>query len=247
MSNLQFRLADYRFRPTWLGTLITIMAIPLFIKLGLWQYQKAEMKQSLQTQQDQYAHTAAVTLPSQLDDPASWRYRRVRLTGVYDAEHQILIDNQVHEERVGFHVLTPMVTEAKTIVLVNRGWVAGATDHKVLPQVDVPAGQQTVFGQVWLPSSKFYSLESPAQLAKTSSWTPVWQNLDMKRYASLLDKPVMPIVVRLDPEVSGGYVRDWPKPAERIATHIGYAYQWFGFAVATLCIFLYVSFRKKTV
>jgi surfeit locus 1 family protein len=56
----------------------------------------------------------------------------------------------------------------------------------------------------------------------------------------------MPVVVRLDPEAPGGYVRDWPKPAERIATHIGYAYQWFGFAVATLCIYLYVSFRKKT-
>jgi surfeit locus 1 family protein len=229
MRNLQFCLADYRFRPSWLGTLITIMAIPLFIKLGLWQYQKAEMKQSLQIQQDQYAHTAAVTLPSQVDDPASWRYRRVRLTGIYDAAHQILIDNQVHEDRVGFHVLTPLVTEANTLVLVNRGWVAGATDHKV-----------------WLPASKFYSLESPAQLAKTSSWTPVWQNLDMKRYASLMDKPVMPVVIRLDPEAPGGYVRDWPKPAERIATHIGYAYQWFGFAVATLCIYLYVSFRKKT-
>lgn len=245
MSNLQFRLADYRFRPTWLGSLITIIAIPVFIKLGLWQYQKAETKQQLQNQQDEYAHMAAVVMPNQINDPESWRYRRVQVTGVYDAAHQILIDNQVHGDRVGFHVVTPMLTEANTLVLVNRGWVPASNEHQALPKVDVPAGQQTVFGQIWLPSDKFYSLESPEQLDHAALWAPVWQNLDMKRYARLVDKPVQPVVIRLDPEAPDGYVRDWPKPAARIGTHMGYAYQWFGFAVATLCVYLYVSFRKK--
>jgi surfeit locus 1 family protein len=32
--------------------------------------------------------------------------------------------------------------------------------------------------------------------------------------------------------------------AERITTHMGYAYQWFGFAVATLLIFIYMSVNR---
>ena len=33
-------------------------------------------------------------------------------------------------------------------------------------------------------------------------------------------------------------------PTDRIMTNIGYAYQWFGFAIATLLIFIYMSTFK---
>jgi surfeit locus 1 family protein len=39
-------------------------------------------------------------------------------------------------------------------------------------------------------------------------------------------------------------VRNWQIPAERITTNIGYAYQWFGFSVAALLIYLYMSISK---
>jgi surfeit locus 1 family protein len=43
---------------------------------------------------------------------------------------------------------------------------------------------------------------------------------------------------------AGGFVRNWTVSAERITTHMGYAYQWFGFAVATLLIFIYMSVSR---
>lgn len=245
MSNLQFRLADVSFRPTWLGTIVVLLAIPMFIKLGLWQYHKAEQKLQLQQQFDRYLHAPAVPLPVTMDDATAWRYHRVRVTGVYDASHQILLDNQVYQDRAGYHVLTPLRTAGNRLVLINRGWVPGAADHTRLPQTTVPTGEQTITGQVWIPPSKFFSLESTAPQDSPSAWTPVWQNLDMARYAGIVQQPVSPIIIRLDQDAAGGYVRDWPRPAERIETHIGYAYQWFGFAVAAFCIYLYVGFRKR--
>lgn len=245
MSNLQFRPADYRFRPTWLGTLIMVLAIPVFIKLGLWQHHKAEQKQALQAQYEKYEHAAAVPMPIDMDDPVSWRYRRVQLSGVYDASHQILLDNQVYGDQAGYHVLTPLLVDGNRLVLVNRGWIAGSADHKLQPKAEVPTGTQTITGQVWLPPSKFYSLETAASVTGQQSWSVVWQNLDMVRYAAAVNQPLVPVVVRLDQQMPGGYVRDWPRPAERVGTHIGYAYQWFGFAIATLFIYLFVSFRKK--
>ncbi len=56
---------------------------------------------------------------------------------------------------------------------------------------------------------------------------------------------VSPLVIKLDAKVAeGGFVRNWQIPASRISTHIGYAFQWFGFALASLLIFLYMSIRK---
>jgi surfeit locus 1 family protein len=53
-------------------------------------------------------------------------------------------------------------------------------------------------------------------------------------------------VIRLDAASgAGGFVRNWPRPAERIEMHIGYAYQWFGFALAFFVIYLVVNFRKS--
>ena len=37
---------------------------------------------------------------------------------------KFLLDNRVHQERAGYHVLTPFRADgAEAVVLVNRGWV----------------------------------------------------------------------------------------------------------------------------
>jgi surfeit locus 1 family protein len=247
MSYLQFRFADYRFRPSWLGTLITICCIPLFIKLGLWQYHKAEQKQVLQTQYDKYLHAPPVALPEGITQPEDWRYRHVKTEGEYEPRYQILLDNQVAEGQVGYHVITPLrIHNTQRLVLVDRGWIPAQDSHSVLPIIDTPVGEQEVTGQVWLPSSKFYSLEAKSSGSLSgASWQPLWQNMDMERYARSVPFPVLPLVIRLDAASSaGGFLREWPRPAERITTNIGYAYQWFGFAVTALAIYVFVSFKK---
>lgn len=246
MSYLQFRIMDYVFRPTWLGTLITLVCIPVFIALGQWQYQKAEAKQAFQSQLDHYSHETPVQLPQRVDNPDAWRYRQVKVTGVYEPRYQILLDNQVENGRVGYHVITPLkIDGADLYVLVDRGWIPAEVNHRDMPDVSTPAGGQQIVGHVWVPSTKYYSLEKPEDQL-SSGWQTLWQNMDMKRYTAAVHFAISPLVIRLAPESrAGGFSRIWPAPAERIETHIGYAYQWFGFAVAAFIIYLVVSFRKS--
>lgn len=246
MSDLQFRISDYVFRPTWLGTLITLVCIPVFIALGQWQYHKAEQKQTLQTLQDSQLHAKPVHLPQKVEEPDAWRYRQVSVSGQYEPRYQILLDNQVENTRAGYHVITPLKIEGRDqYVLVDRGWIPAAANHSDLPQIDTPTGDQQVVGQVWIPSKKYYSLEKPEE-KNNPQWQVLWQNMDMQRYAEAVPFPVSPLVIRLDPDSNaGGFSRNWPAPAERITTHIGYAYQWFGFAVAAFIIYLVVSVRKR--
>lgn len=248
MSYLQFRLSEYRFRPSLVGTLLMLVCIPLFIKFGFWQYNKAEQKQLLQDMYDQALVAEPIDMPLAFSDVDSWRYRQVKTTGTYQTEHQILLDNQVEQERAGYHVITPLqLGQSGKYVLVNRGWVAANPDKSILPELETPSGEQEIVGHLWLPSTKFYSLEQPTEVVKEAQWQTVWQNMDMQRYQQSVPFEVLPLAIRLDAKSNaGGYSRIWPRPAERITTHIGYAYQWFGFAVAALLIWIFTAFKRQT-
>lgn len=240
----------YTFRPSILMTLATVLVMALCIKLGFWQYNKAQAKQALQTQLNARLAEPAVALPDKIEGLDAWRYRRVKFAGTYDTRYQILLDNQVENTVAGYHVLTPIQVEgSKLYVLVNRGWVAGTPNRKA-PEVNTPQGKQMIEGDISLPAAKFFTLEAtPDSDTKSQAqlWqNHVWQNLDMQRYAKLVPFVVQPFVVQLDVKSeAGGFVRNWPPPGDRVSMHLGYAYQWFGFALTLLVIYIVLNLKKK--
>ena len=243
MTQMQFRFAGYIFSFSWLALLVLIICVPLFIKLGLWQYNKAEMRKEIQISYDKALDSEALSLPDKLDNLDFLRYKKIKVKGQYDTKYQILLDNQTENDRAGFHVLTPLKLENRNdFVLINRGWVAGGTTHSEVPTISTPNDALEVVGLVWIPSKNIFSLESNIE---KNTWNEVWQNMDMERYQKSVPIQVLPIVIKLDANSNaGGFVRNWQLPASRIATNMGYAYQWFGFAFASVLIFLYTSIRK---
>jgi surfeit locus 1 family protein len=244
----------YTFRPSVLMTLATIIVMALCIKAGLWQFNKAQAKLTLQTQLNARLTEPAVALTDALiagkiATSTDLRYLRVKFSGVYDTRYQVLLDNQVEKTVAGYHVLTPMqVQGSKLYVLVNRGWVAGVPDqvgvNRRLPTIETPQGPQAIEGDIAIPAAKFFSLETPP--ATDGKWQTIWQHLDMKRYAKSVPFGLQPFLVRLDAESeAGGYVRNWPPPGENISMHLGYAYQWFGFALTLLVIYIVLNLKKK--
>ncbi|ADQ84444.1 surfeit locus 1 [Methylovorus sp. MP688] len=229
----------YRFSPRIPGALITLFCMAICIKLGLWQYDKAQQKQALQALYSQYLHAEPSPLPLQLNNAEVWRYRRVTVEGEYEPRYQVFLDNQVSHELAGYHVITPLrIHNTQQYVLVNRGWVPAMPEHRELPTIITPTGPQRVTGQVWVPSTRYYTLGK----SDPKRWDAVWQNMDMQRYAALVPFAISPVIVRLDADSqAGGFDRDWPQPAERIGMHLSYAYQWFGFAFAALAIYVYLS------
>lgn len=242
---MQFKFLSFQFKPSWLGTLIVAICIPLFIKLGFWQYHKAMLKQEIQAKSTQYS-TRLPDLTDYLHDPLQLKYRKVAVHGTFETQYQFLLDNQVENGRAGFHVVTPFrIAGAEKYVLVNRGWIAGFAEHHKLPTFETPTLKMEIVGMVWQPSGKIFTLERERNVAVKKEWSPVWQHLDMKKFQAESSLPVLPVIIKMDPiSPQGGFVRNWQVPAERIVTHLGYAYQWFGFALATLLIYLYLSIKK---
>lgn len=224
-----------------IGALVLAVLLPAFISLGLWQWRKAEAKTALQAELDSRSHGAAIALPTTPVDIDSLRHRRVSLSGNYDAARQVLIDNRLHQERAGYHVITPLRLDGSDMhVLVNRGWLPAPADHRILPVAEVPAGPVELTGIVLAPASRFFNLAPQP----TSGWEPVWQNLDVARFQGAVDYPLQALVVQLDAESPGGFLREWPRPDERADRHRSYALQWFGFAAASLGIWGYFLVRR---
>lgn len=241
---------DLSFKPTVVGMIATLVCIPLFIHFGLWQYGKAQKQQLRQTTYLKSDQQPAAMFPIDLAqlNPANiadWQYKKVSISGEYDTRYQFLLDNQVHQTRAGYHVITPLkVAGATQYVLVNRGWLPANAVHTEVPVFETPNGLQEVVGQVWVPSDRYFTLE--ASDAQPTAFKKVWQYIDLKKYQQTVPFKVSPLLIKLDANSdAGGFARAWTVSFKRIATHMSYAYQWFGFAVATFLIFIYMSMQTN--
>ena len=235
----------YQFRPKLIPTLATLALLPLLVHLGMWQYGKAQQKLALQRASDAEAKLPPLELGSLIAaNMQDLQYRPVKAKGRYEPNYQILLDNQVYRETAGYHVITPLhLAGSEVRVLVDRGWISLGRDRSLLPQIDTPADMVEVSGTVWVPSTKFFTLGQPESM--NGGWQTVWENLDMVRYRAAVPFEVQPFVVRLDPaNAAGGYVREWPHPSARVETNLGYAYQWFGMAVALVAFYAVANLKK---
>lgn len=224
-------------------TLAALIAIPLFCALGFWQLDRAEQKRALQAEYDRRAAAPPITLGPQPVRTEAVQYARVRATGTFESEYQVLWDNRIHHGTPGYHVITPLrLAPGETRVLVNRGWVPAGPTRAELPPVEVPPGTVDVSGVAVAPRVEFMLGELDPLRREPPA---VWQQLDLARYATQVAWPLQPIVILLDPDSPGGYVREWQRLDAGIAVHQGYAFQWFALAAAALVLYLLLLIRSR--
>lgn len=233
----------YQFRATWIPSLVTVMLLPLLVGLGFWQLDRAEQKRALQAEYDRRSSAPPLALDASTNDAQALRFRKVSARGEYEPAYQILLDNRVHNGRVGYYVITPLRLQGSdTRVLVNRGWIPLGGTRTVLPDAPSPLGMQEVVGIATVPAARFFRLGAEPPRGE---WQPVWQYMDMKRYTETVRVPLLPVLVLLDPaSEAGGFVRQWGRLDAGIATHQGYAFQWFALAIALATVYLFVNIHK---
>ncbi len=244
------RIGPFDFRPSLWPSLATLVLLPVLIGLGQWQLERAVWKQALVD-----AHAARIGEPAQplrsllasSASAAELEYRQVTVQGVYDLDHQLLLDNQIHQGAAGYHVLTPLrlngAGSGDAWVLVNRGWVPLGDSRTQLPAVTGPAGPVTVRAMIRLPPEKAFRLEAVEEAG--SSWPRVIQQLEIGPIGQRLGHPLLPLALLLDPKEPEGFVRDW-KPVYGITPdkHRAYAAQWFTLALVLLLIYVGVNTHR---
>jgi surfeit locus 1 family protein len=158
-----------RFAPQWHWTLLALAGIALFASLGRWQLHRAEEKRAL-FEGFAAGNLEAVDLPGGLT-PVE-RYRRVRASGRYDAGRQFLLDNMPRDGVPGVHVLTPLVRDDGSVVIVDRGWIAIGGDRAALPALPVNGAPRTVTGRAAAVHPQVLLLDEEQPEGFVRDWRP---------------------------------------------------------------------------
>lgn len=233
--------SNYKFRFSLLGTILGLIGILLFSALGTWQVFRAMEKQQLQQNMDIKIEQQAFILDRGINNIESRNYTEVEAIGRYDKSNEILIDNSIHKGRAGYHVLTPFILKKdQSVIIVNRGWVPLGRDRSILPELETPEGELHIRGTLSPPKSK-----PPLILGELDITTKVWLYFDKIIFEKKSGQPLLPVIILLDKNDAHGYVREWPKYEEKVGMHIGYAIQWYVFALIVLVTYLGVNFKKR--
>ncbi|MFJ3159642.1 SURF1 family cytochrome oxidase biogenesis protein [Streptomyces kanasensis] len=215
-------------------TLVVLVLIPVMVELGFWQFHRHERRVA-QNALIADNLTAAPVPVTELTSPGhtvprSDFWRRATATGTFDTAREVVVRRRTNaDDRVGMHVLTPLVLTDGRVVLVNRGWVPAAPDQKSYPDVPpAPKGRVTVVGRLM------------ADQTTDSSGIKDLRGLP-PRQVMLINSEQQ--AERLGREVLGGYLEltepappgDGPEPIpdpdhESIGSHMAYAVQWWLFA-----------------
>lgn len=230
-------------------TLIALALIPVMIKLGFWQFHRHEHRvaQNALIEANLRAEPVPMTQVSARGHrvPRADFWRAVTATGTYDASHEVVVRMRTdNDDKVGFHVLTPLVLGDGRVVLVNRGWVPGGDDPRAYPPVPAaPAGEVTVTGRLKADET------SGGSGIKDRKGLPDRQVMliSSTRQEQYLGRPVLGGYLELtSPAPAGGSPEPVGEPDhDSIGAHMAYAVQWWLFASAVPVGWVVLVRREK--
>ncbi len=233
-------ILGYQFEPRLWSVILTLVAIAVFLNLGLWQLSRADEKQSQYDQLEQFAKQPAVLLPSTLVKLADFEYRDVEVQGEFVNEKTIYLDNKTYQGRAGYHIITPLrIANSSLHVAVNRGWVATGYDRSVLPPVKAIKGEVRITGTVVSPNIKTF------ELSDKQGDKQVWNSLSLEKYQQALNLTLQPLLILQKSKEDDGLIKNWHKPESGASKNIGYAVQWFSLAATTIIIFIVLNVKRR--
>ncbi|BBH66481.1 SURF1-like protein [Actinoplanes sp. OR16] len=245
----------YRFllTPRWLAAAaLTVVAAIVMVMLGNWQLRRYHERTEINDRIDSANSVEAVPITSVLSAPTaagtpgsapgkSLAWTKVTVTGRYDQATEIQARGRTVDGEVGFEIVTPLILDDGTAVLVDRGWVpageGGALAAPVAPAA--PSGRVTVVGQIHLSESR------PAPVERRDGRLDT-RRVSIPRLATELPFPVYGAYVLLTEQTPAADPAFVPIPIshEDAWQNGGYAVQWWIFAGMAFVLFGWQARRE---
>ncbi len=207
------------------------------VRLGFWQLNRLAERRAANAKLASRLSMPATPALEAMRDTAAAAYRRVTLTGTFDFDNEVSLASRTREGSPGANIITPLrVPGTDTAVLINRGWVYAADAMSVDFARWREPNDAAVTG---------YLLEiarGGRGTVSARSSPRVVRRLEYDSLTKRLPYPIAPFILVATANRSSespAASRDstparLPPPLLDEGPHLGYAIQWFAFAVIGL-------------
>lgn len=224
-----------------IASVITLTAFLIMCKLGFWQLDRAEHKRQ---QIEMFSHKEQVSTQTLMthkqDSLIQLHGRNVELTGDIDNSKTWLLDNQTHQGKVGYRVITPLtLNDSNRRVLVNWGWIQASQYRSELPQVKLP---KTVKLTGIIRSQDFQQFTLQEGVGE-AGWPKRIQSIASILQTLNIDE-TLPILIYADTHDSINYPQTYKPVVMPPEKHQAYAVQWFLLALASIVVFVMASLNS---
>lgn len=241
--------ARWRAAGLLLPTILTLIAVPIMLALGTWQWHRLQWKEGLIERLETRIKAEPVTYATALANfvrDGDIEYLRVSVTGTFDHSGERHLYAPMRKGP-GWEIFTPLIPEGGLPpVYVNRGWVPEDLKDPAKRAEGQVTGPVTIVGiaredapkNIFTPENdttgnKWYS---------RNTWAMRWGNQPPKEPDdALLSGGRAYAPFSLDAEAEPANPGGWPKGGTTEVklpnSHLQYVVTWYGLALTLIVIF----------
>ncbi|KAJ7619228.1 mitochondrial protein required for respiration [Mycena polygramma] len=241
-------------RAPWVTpTMILLGFVPIFtFGLGTWQLQRLQWKVALIDELEEKLQLPPLSLPKRINLSVipEFVFRKVLLRGKWDHAHSMLVGPRTRDGVHGANVLTPLIREDGSTILVDRGFVSKEFDLQSIPQDN---SEVEFLGM--LRTSQVRNTFTPDNHPERGEW--YWKDLDtMAEYAGGQNANVQPVLVEeifeghegvASARIAKGVPVGRHAKIDLRNAHLSYVITWYTLSVFTAVMFVRVMFNKKKI
>lgn len=253
MSKPLFKISigSRSFAPTLVPAIAFLLLLPVLLRLGIWQLDRAEEKRQLIANLEAKSNQPSIALEQalQLEKPDQ---TKVEVAGRAVPNLHLVVDNQKRDGRLGYEVFSLWQTDfaqssqLPKYILVSRGWLPRQDFYEKVPKI--PSFEdQSLEGQLYFSKG---SNQVVAQNAQWQKFDDAWLigQFDLETIAEKAGEigyHTAPFVVRQQADPNSPFVRQWELVASPPEKHIAYAIQWFGMALVLIILFIVLNLKRE--
>lgn len=237
-------------RPRWaLAIAIAVVLVVGFVRLGMWQLDRLDERRA----SNGLVEERGSAPPAPLDDlialhgadPDGLIHRRAVVEGRFRQDLEFFSIGRTYGDLSGTLVATPLELADGSLMIVVRGLVPSDTAGPPADGFELPSGEVTLTGRL-------DDGEEPLRIGEPApdggTITSI-SRIDLDFIDTWLPGDVAPISLLLDsqdPESTGASPVRVPDEELTEGSHLGYAIQWFAFALIVAVGVGYLVWRAGT-
>ncbi|KAJ7786527.1 SURF1 family-domain-containing protein [Mycena metata] len=239
-------------RDPWLtSTMIILGFVPIFtFGLGTWQLQRLQWKVALIDELEEKLQLHPLSLPKRINLSVipEFVFRKVFLKGKWDHAHSMLVGPRTREGVHGANVLTPLIREDGSTIIVDRGFISSDFDLQSMARDD-----REVECVGMLRTSQERNTFTPDNHPEKGEW--YWKDLaTMAEYAGGATANVQPVLVEeifeghegeASTRIAKGIPVGRPPKVDLRNAHLSYVITWYTLSLFTAVMFVRVMFNKR--